>query len=57
MMAFPVTSLKFNTGFPDIISISYDDGITEIIRLSTAFSTYKSDEINRFSKIINSMMN
>ena len=56
MLTFPVINIKFNPRVNNIISVSYNDGITELIRLSQAFTEYKFDEINRISKMINSLM-
>jgi hypothetical protein len=56
MISNSVLSLKFNAMDNNILSVSYDNGITEIIRLSASFATDKYDEINRFVKLINSLM-
>ena len=56
MLAFSVINIKFNPLHNNIISVSYDDGITEIIKLSPAFSEYKFEEISRIGKLINSLI-
>ena len=56
MLNFPVVNIRFSNFQKNIISISYDDGITEIIKLCNVFSDSKHDEINCLSKIINNLM-
>ena len=56
MISNTVLGLKFNSLDSNIMSISFENGITEIIRLSSSFASYKYDGINRFAKLINSLM-
>lgn len=56
MISNSVISTRFNSLDNNILSISFDNGITEIIRLSPSFAIYEYDEINRFVKLINSLM-
>ena len=56
MLNFTVVNIRFSNFLNNIISISYDDGITEIIKLANLFSEFKHDEINCLSKIINNLM-
>lgn len=57
VLNFPVTKIRYNTGYRNMIAACYDDGIIDIIKLSDDLCDNKYDEINKLNKLINNLIN
>ncbi len=56
-MAYPVNKIKCNNSINNIMAVSYDDGILDIIKLSDDLCEDKFENISKLNKIVNRFIN
>ena len=57
LMSYPVNEIKCNSFYKNIIAVTYEDGILDLIKLSDDLYESKYDEINKINKIISDLLN
>ena len=57
LISHPVIKIKSNPFLKNIISITYDDGILDVIKISDALYESKYDEINTVNKSLSNLLN
>jgi hypothetical protein len=57
VISYPVTKIKSNPYFPNILAVSYEDGILDLYKLSDDLCTNKSEEMGNFNKMITQLIN
>ena len=58
MINIPINKIKFNMIFKNILTVSYDDGIVDLISLSEDFFRMGNDDVEKLRNVmqnINSM--
>jgi hypothetical protein len=52
---YPVNRIKFNKAKSDFLTVLYDDGILDIIKLSDTFSSNHFNEVDKLNNILNTV--
>ncbi len=55
-MSYPVTSIKYNKHYKNLLAVAYEDGILDMYKLSEDLYENKHDEIEKLNKIVSSLL-